>query len=170
MPKWVKLKAKIVWSGKRSGLTIFLIKQKIPCVGFWREIGLKIFKIRPFLLLHLNWAFLKEKIVRSGKRSGLTIFYISQKIPCAGFGREIGLKFFKIWLFLLIQLNWPKFTNFGHLFLKKMTNNWIHLQWLCNLLVIGYLLWAKWKKLICGHYSIFYVKVSPKNPLFGLCS
>ena len=112
----------------------------------------------------------ETKIIRSGKRSGLTIFYISQKIPCVGFWREIGLKIFKILPFLLIQLNWPKFTNFGHLFLKKMTNNWIQLQWSCNLLLIWYLLWAKWKKMICGHSSIFYVKVSPKNPLFVLCS
>ena len=45
----------------------------------------KIFRFRPFLLLHLNWPFSEEKIKRSGKRSGLTIILIKLKIPCVGF-------------------------------------------------------------------------------------
>ena len=45
----------------------------------------KIFKFRPFLLLHLNWPFSEEKIKRSGKRSGLTIFLMKLKIACVGY-------------------------------------------------------------------------------------
>ena len=32
----------------------FFIIQKIPCVGFWMEIGQKNFKFRPFLLIDLK--------------------------------------------------------------------------------------------------------------------
>ena len=62
----------------------------------------------------------KGKNVRSGKRSGLTTFLCKWKILCVGFWREIGPKIFKFRQFLLIDLKWPIFTNFGRLFLKKI--------------------------------------------------
>ena len=153
-----------------KGLTIFLIKLKITCVGFWMEIGQKIFKFRPFLLLHLNWPFSEEKIKRSGKRSGLTIFLIKLKITCVGFWREIGQKIFKFRPFLLIDLKWSNFTDFGHLFLKKI-HSW-PIFFSCHIKVLDIpLLHAKLKKnLLVGTWLNLGPKMGPKNVLFPLLS
>ena len=66
------------------------IKQKVPNAGFPWDTNLKQCQFRNFLLIDLKLAFSALKIDWSGKRSGLSAKSMKQKVPNAGFPRDIS--------------------------------------------------------------------------------